>query len=138
LEAHLGRFKLADLFLDTLPVNAHTTASDVLWAGVPVITCPGHSFVSRVAGSLLQTIGLPELIARDLAGYERIALDLALHPARLTLLREKLVANRHQSGLFDATLVARHLESAYRQMWKRYMGNESPAPFAVAASDLPA
>ncbi len=83
LEAHLGRLQLADLALDTLPVNAHTTASDALWAGVPMITTAGDSFVSRVASSVLQACGLPELVAADGDSYEQLALELARTPERL-------------------------------------------------------
>jgi protein O-GlcNAc transferase len=87
---HLARHRHADLFLDTLPCNAHTTASDALWAGLPVLTCSGNTFAGRVAGSLLRAIGLPELITESLEDYERKALDLARDPQRLTALRQKL------------------------------------------------
>src|SRR5438552_5591395 len=99
---HLGRLALAGLVLDTLPCNAHTTASDALWSGVPLLTCPGETFASRVAGSLLQTIGLPELIAKDLEQYERTARELAEHPERLGELKAKVRERRLTSPLFDA------------------------------------
>jgi predicted O-linked N-acetylglucosamine transferase (SPINDLY family) len=113
---HLARHRLADLFLDTLPYNAHTTASDALWAGLPVLTCRGKTFAGRVAASLLTAVGLPELIASSLADYEALALGLAREPARLAAVRDKLAANRHTAPLFDSVRFARAIETAYRQM----------------------
>ena len=130
---HLGRLALADLVLDTLPVNAHTTASDALWAGVPLLTCPGETFASRVAGSLLQTMGLPELITDSLQDYERTARELAEHPERLARLRALVQERRLTSPLFDSTRFARHLEAAYRAMWARYARGEPPAGMSIAA-----
>jgi protein O-GlcNAc transferase len=118
--AHLGRLALADLVLDTLPYNAHTTASDALWSGVPVLTCPGETFASRVAGSLLQTMGLPELIADNLEHYQRKARELAEQPEILAALKEKVRECRRTSPLFDAVRFTRNLEAAYRTMWNRY------------------
>jgi predicted O-linked N-acetylglucosamine transferase (SPINDLY family) len=115
-EAHLARHQLADLFLDTLPYNAHTTASDSLWVGVPLVTCMGRSFQARVAASILNAIGLPELITTDLDDYEKLALALATDPARLRLLREKLAANRRSTPLFDTARFTRNLEAAYEKM----------------------
>ena len=92
IEDHLARHRLADLFLDTLPYNAQTTAMDALWAGLPVLTCAGRSFAGRVAMSILHDIDLPELIAEDIAAYERLAVALARDPQRLTQLRAKLKA----------------------------------------------
>jgi protein O-GlcNAc transferase len=113
-EQHLARQQLADLFLDTLPYNAHTTASDALWAGLPLLTVPGRSFPARVAASILQAANLPELIAEDLAAYETLALKLALDPAALKQVREKLAAAN--APLFDTLRFTRNLEAAYRTM----------------------
>ena len=96
LAEHLARHRAADLFLDTLPYNAHTTASDALWAGLPVVTCAGRSFAARVAGSLLHAVGLPELVTTSLAEYEALALALARDPGRLAELRERLGRNRRR------------------------------------------
>jgi predicted O-linked N-acetylglucosamine transferase (SPINDLY family) len=116
LAEHLGRLQLADLALDTFPVTAHTTASDALWAGVPMVTMTGETFVSRVAGSVLRAAGLPELVAADGAHYERLALQLARDPAALAELRERLARNRTSCALFDCETYARHLESLYERM----------------------
>jgi predicted O-linked N-acetylglucosamine transferase (SPINDLY family) len=118
---HLARMRLADLFLDTLPFNAGTTASDALWAGLPVLTCAGEAFAARMAGSLLQTIGLPELVTCNLAEYEALALELATSPTRLAEIRTKLANNRDTSPLFDTDRFCRNLESAYQGMWDRKM-----------------
>lgn len=123
LAEHLARHRAADLFLDTLPYNAHTTASDALWAGVPVLTRMGASFASRVAASLLHAMGLPELITTSQADYEALAIDLAGHPQRLAGIRQALERNRRTAPLFDTPLFARHLESAYRAMHERYLAN---------------
>ncbi len=130
---HLARHRLADLFLDTRYVNGHTTTSDALWAGVPVLTWPGPSFAGRVAESLLRAIGLPELVFPDLASYERAAIELAREPARLARLKDKLAANRLTAPLFDTQGYARALESAYETMWQRHAGGQPPAHFTVAA-----
>ncbi len=129
---HLARHRLADLFLDTCPVAAHTTASDALWAGCPLLTMAGQTFVSRVAGSLLQTIGLPELIVQTLAEYEETALHLAREPARLLELRARLASNRLTCGLFDGARFARHVEQAYERMWEIYTSGGKPRAFEVA------
>ena len=131
LDEHLARHRLADLFLDTLPYNAHTTASDALWAGLPVLTCMGNTFAGRVAGSLLNAVGLPELITHSLAEYEALALRLATTPSRLSALRAKLAQNRNCYPLFDTERFRRHIESAYITMWERYQRGEPPASFAV-------
>jgi len=115
-EQHLARQRLADLFLDTLPYNAHTTASDALWVGLPLLTVPGRSFPARVAASILQAANLPELIAEDLAAYETLALKLALDPAALKAIRDKLTASRANLLLFDTHRFTRNLEAAYRTM----------------------
>ncbi|HWU54270.1 MAG TPA: tetratricopeptide repeat protein [Rhizomicrobium sp.] len=115
-EKHLARQQLADLFLDTLPYNAHTTASDALWVGLPVITLPGRSFPARVAASILKAAGLPELIVRDLAEYESLALKLARDPEGLAALRTKLKTSRDAMPLFDTARFTRNLEAAYVTM----------------------
>jgi predicted O-linked N-acetylglucosamine transferase (SPINDLY family) len=114
--AHLARHRLADLFLDTLPYNAHTTASDALWMGLPVLTCKGAGFSGRVAASLLSAIGLPELIAENLDEYEKLALALARDPSRLAGLKKKLETNRLATALFDSERFTHNLETAYESM----------------------
>ncbi len=131
LEDHLARYRLADLFLDTLPYNAQTTASDALWAGLPVITCLGTTFVGRVAASLLNAIGLPELITHSLTEYEALALELANHPAQLAEVRARLAQNRATYPLFDTDRFRRHIESAYLTMWERYQRGDGPVSFDV-------
>lgn len=131
---HLARHRLADLFLDTLPVNAHTTASDALWAGLPLITCAGRSFVSRVAGSLLHAVGLDDLVTHALEDYERLALGLARDPARLGAIRRQLDAARMMAPLFDCDATRRALEAAYHQMWEIRRRGEPPRSFAVSAT----
>jgi predicted O-linked N-acetylglucosamine transferase (SPINDLY family) len=129
---HLARHRAADLVLDTLPYNAHTTASDALWAGVPVLTQMGESFAARVAGSLLTAIGLPELITHTAEQYQALARELATKAARLAALRAKLQANRLTQPLFDTPLYTRHLEEAYRQMHARGQAGLSPEDIRVA------
>jgi protein O-GlcNAc transferase len=131
VEDHLARHRLADLMLDTLPYNAHTTASDALWAGLPIVTCPGASFAARVTGSLLHAVGLPELIAETLADYEAMALDLARNPGKLAAIKAKLWRNRDTCPLFATDRYRRHIESAYTTMYQRYQRGEPPASFAV-------
>jgi protein O-GlcNAc transferase len=126
LADHLARHRLADLFLDTFPYNAHTTASDALWVGCPVLTLAGKTFPSRVAGSLLRTLGLEELITRTLVEYQNLALWLARDVDLLKTLREKLAANRERSGVFDGGRFARIVEKAFITMWEIY----SPKPRA--------
>ena len=123
---HLARHRQADLFLDTLPYNAHTTASDALWAGLPVLTCLGATFAGRVAGSVLKSIGLDELVARSLEDYEALALKLAREPSYLACIREKLARNRNTFPLFNTERAARQIESAYVMMWERYQKREMP------------
>ena len=118
-EQHLARQQLADLFLDTLPYNAHTTASDALWVGLPLVTTPGHSFPARVAASILKAADLSELIAKDLTAYEALALKLARNPAELNAVREKLKSNRARMPLFDTARFTRNLENLYRDMLER-------------------
>ncbi len=129
---HLARLAIADLFLDTLPYNAHTVASDALWSGCPVITCLGRTFAGRVAGSLLRSVGLPELVTGSLADYESLALELALDSNRLRTIRAKLQANRLTTALFDSRRFTRHLESAFETMWRIHQAGEPPRSFAVA------
>jgi len=126
LPEHLARHRSADLFLDTLPYNAHTTASDALWAGLPVLTCAGEAFASRVAASLLSAVGLPELITHGLAEYEALAVELAINPPRLAQLRNKLLASRPTAPLFDTPRFARHLEAAYAEMHERWLAGRPP------------
>ena len=131
LSDHLARHRLADLFLDTLPCNAHTTASDALWGGLPVLTCRGNAFAGRVAASLLSAIGLPELITENSADYEALALKLATTPVMLNELKAKLARNRATHPLFDIDRFRRHIESAYVTMYERYQRGEPPQSFTV-------
>ena len=117
-DRHLALHGLADLFLDTLPYNAHATALDALWAGLPVLTCQGNTFAGRVGASLLQAVGLPELITPDLAAYEALALKLAGDPGELAAIRARLAENQQTSALFDAGGFAQALEAAYEAMWR--------------------
>jgi predicted O-linked N-acetylglucosamine transferase (SPINDLY family) len=128
---HLARHRLADLFLDTLPCNAHTTASDALWAGLPVLTCVGATFAGRVAASAVTAAGVPELIAPSLAAYEQLALDFANAPVRLRDLRERLAKSSATASLFDMTAYVRNLEVAYARMWARWRAGHAPAAFAI-------
>ena len=128
---HLARHALADLFLDTLPYNAHTTTSDALWMGLPVLTCAGHTFASRVAGSLLLAAGLPELVTRTLEQYEALALELAVQPQRLAGLRDTLLQHRESLPLFDTPTFTRNLEQAYLQMWQRWQAGLPPVSFTL-------
>ncbi len=132
IEQHLARHRLADLFLDTLPCNAHTTASDALWAGLPVLTCLGETFSGRVAASLLAAMNLPELIAESLDDYERIALALTEDRSRLETIRGKIAAGRETSPLFDTARYTRNLERAYETMVDIMKHGEAPRPFTVA------
>jgi protein O-GlcNAc transferase len=122
---HLGRQTLADLYLDTLPYNAHSTTCDALWAGVPVLTCTGRSFASRVAASALKAVGLPELITHTLEDYERTALELCRDPQRLRELRGKLAQQRLGSPLFDTNAYCRDLENAFRSMHEQHLQEAS-------------
>jgi predicted O-linked N-acetylglucosamine transferase (SPINDLY family) len=124
--AHLARYRQADLFIDTLPYNAHTTASDALWAGVPVLTCLGETFAGRVAASVLKSIGLDDLVAHSLEEYESLALRLASEPSYLGALKERLANNRNTFPLFDAGRATRQIEAAYTLMWQRYRRGEAP------------
>ena len=123
---HLARHALADLFLDTLPYNAHTTCSDALWMGLPVITCVGDTFSSRVAGSLLKAANLPELITYSLEEYELGALLLANNPNELAAIRHELAQNKEALPLFDTRRFAQHLEQAYQIMWQTHLTGQLP------------
>ena len=131
---HLARHRLADLFLDTLPYNAHTTASDALWAGLPVLTRIGETFAGRVAASLLNAIGLPELITTTLEAYEQMAIDLATHREKLTIIKRKLAENRLTTPLFDTALFTKHIEAAYAAMYERYQAGLPPDHIVIPNS----
>jgi protein O-GlcNAc transferase len=131
MEEHLARHRLADLFLDTLPYNAHVTGSDALWTGLPVLTHMGHAFPGRVAASLLKAVGLPELITRSWEEYERLALVLAREPARLAGIRARLTQNRATHPLFDTDRYRRNIEAAYVTMRERVQRGEPAASFSV-------
>ena len=130
-DEHLARHRLADLFVDTLPYNAHATASDALWAGLPLLTCRGASFAGRVAASLLHAAGLPELATNDLAEYEALALRLAADAALLGAFRHRLAQNRTACPLFDTDRFRRHIEEAYTTMWELQRRGENPRSFSV-------
>jgi protein O-GlcNAc transferase len=123
---HLARHRLADLFLDTLPFNAHTTASDALWAGLPVLTQAGDAFAGRVAASLVQAIGLPELVTASPEAYETLAIELARNPSRLQAIKGKLARNRLATPLFDTERFTRHIEAAYTAMHQRHLAGLPP------------
>jgi len=128
---YLARFRQADLVLDTLPYNAHTTACDALWASVPVLTCLGSTFAGRVAASILKAAGLAELITTSLADYEGLALKIAREPALATALKQKVARNRDGCALFDTRRFTRHIETAYTTMWQRHQRGDGPESFAV-------
>lgn len=130
-DRHLARLRLANLVLDTLPYGAHTTASDALWAGVPVLTLIGNSFAGRVAASLLTAIGLPQLITRSPAEFEALALQLSRDRKHLDEIRQELAQNRETRPLFDTERMTRNLERAYVQMWQRHRRGDAPADFHV-------
>jgi predicted O-linked N-acetylglucosamine transferase (SPINDLY family) len=131
LAEHLARHRLADLFLDTLPYNAHTTGSDALWSGLPLLTCRGEGFAARVGASLLHAAGLPELVTEDLAAYEALALRLAGDRSLLGGLRQRLAQNRSTLALFDTDRSRRHIEAAYGTMWDLHRRGERPRSFSV-------
>jgi predicted O-linked N-acetylglucosamine transferase (SPINDLY family) len=133
LEDHLARHRAADLFIDTLPCNAHTTASDALWAGLPVLTQMGQSFAARVAASLLNAMELPELITKTQDEYEARAIELASDPMRLTEIKKKIEQNRETSPLFKGQLFARHIEAAYTEIHRRHLSGAKPDHINVEA-----
>jgi len=131
--AHLARHRAADLFLDTHTCNAHTTASDALWAGLPLLAWPGEGFAGRVSSSLLRAIGLPELVAPDLESYERTAVALAREPERLGALRARLADNRLRGPLFDTERFTRNLEAAYVAVWERHRAAQADSARSQSA-----
>jgi predicted O-linked N-acetylglucosamine transferase (SPINDLY family) len=137
LEQYLARFRAADLFLDTLPYNAGTTASDALWAGLPVLTLPGRALAARMAASILTAAGLPELIAADRADYERQAIELATDPQRLGNLRQRLTDNRRRCALFDTAAFTHDIEALFVQMHGRYHAGLPPEHLSSSPSGVP-
>ena len=130
-EEHLARIKLADLSLDTFTYNGHTTTSDCLWAGVPVVTLKGNHFASRVSASLLTAIGLPELITHSPEEYEKLAIDLASSPKKLATIHESLILNRESCPLFDTKKFTTNLEKAYQLIWNNYLSGKNPQHIVV-------
>ncbi|PXW83906.1 putative O-linked N-acetylglucosamine transferase (SPINDLY family) [Nitrosomonas sp. Nm84] len=131
LPEYLASYRHADLFLDAFPYNAGTTASDALWVGLPLVTCAGRTFVSRMAGSLLLAAGLPELITENLEDYEARALHFATHPDDLAALNQKLIKHRTSHPLFDVERFRRHIEAAYQTMWETWQRGEATKAFAI-------
>jgi predicted O-linked N-acetylglucosamine transferase (SPINDLY family) len=131
LTEYRARYRCADLFLDTLPFNAGTTASDALWAGLPLLTCAGSAFAARMAASLLQAIGLPELVASTFEEYEEVAVRLATQPALLADLRQRLARNRRTTPLFDTQAFTDNLETGYLRAWQRHVDGLPPADIRV-------
>jgi protein O-GlcNAc transferase len=129
---HLARVAIADLALDTRIYNGHTTSSDALWAGVPVITLQGNHFASRVSSSILTAIGLPELITTSLEEYKNLTVSLAQNPDQLQAVRGKLIANRLASSLFDTRRFVKNLEKAYKEMWNLFSSGDNPRMIEVA------
>jgi predicted O-linked N-acetylglucosamine transferase (SPINDLY family) len=127
----LARLGLADLCLDTLPYNGHATASDALWAGVPVLTCVGPTFAGRMTASLLQAVGLPELVTESLAQYEELARKLASDPSQLQSIRRRLAENRSSHPLFDTNRFRQGIEAAYVMMWENWQRGEGPRNISV-------
>lgn len=136
-DRYRSRFRLADLYLDTRYFTAMTTACDALWAGLPLITCPGDGFTSRVSASLLAAIGLEDCILPDLEAYEKTATELASDPLRLAGLRERLARNRLTTPLFDTEARVRQLEAAFGEMWRRHLAGLPPASFDVKRQPTP-
>jgi predicted O-linked N-acetylglucosamine transferase (SPINDLY family) len=131
---HLARQRQADLFLDTLPYNAHTTGTEALWVGLPVLTCLGSSFAGRVGASINKAIGMPELVTSSLAEYEALASKIARDPALCATLKDKLARNRDSSPLFDTARLARHVEAAYQRMWQTQRDGHPPVNFGVESN----
>lgn len=132
---YLARYRIADLFLDTSPFNAGATASDALWVGLPMLTCSGEPFTARMAGSLLNAIGLPELITTTLEAYEHMAIDLATHPEKLALIKRKLAANRLTTPLFDTRRFTKHIEAAYTTMYERHQAGLAPDHISITGGE---
>jgi len=133
-QEHVSRLACADLYLDAWPCNAHTTASEALWAGVPVVTVRGRVFAQRVAASILHTVGLDGLVCADTASYRSLALALAHDPARRAALREHLVAQRTASPLFDGVAFARDIEALFERMWARAVDGKAPEHLPAVAA----
>ncbi|MBM3515019.1 MAG: hypothetical protein FJX59_15095, partial [Alphaproteobacteria bacterium] len=125
---HLARYPLADLFLDTTPYGAHTTCSDALWMGVPIITHAGRGFASRVCGSLVRSAGMPEMIAATVEDYVAQAVDFGLHRDKLTAIRQRLAANRDSCVLFNTPLLVSKLEELYAEMMDEFVAGRLPRP----------
>ena len=136
MEDHLSRIKLADLFIDTLPFNAHTTASDALRMGLPVLTCIGNSYASRVAASLLEAVNLPEMITSTQEEYETLAIQLATDPEKFKTIKNKLVSNLPTAPLYNTSLYTRHLEAAYQIMYKRYQDGLDPDDIEIDSEKM--
>ena len=133
LPEHLARHRLADLFLDTININAHATMSHALWAGLPAVTKIGEGFAARVGASLLSAIGVPELITHSVEEYEGLIYELATNPDQLSSLRSKLEASRLNKPLFNTALFTRHLEDAYIQAYQNFVEGHSPRNIQVRA-----
>ena len=129
--AHLNRIGCADLFIDTWPCNAHTTASDALWAGLPLVTLSGESFASRVAGSLLQAIGVPDTVCDTVQAYESKVIELATNDALRLSIRTRVQAARQTAALFSGALIAPQIESLYERMWERALAGLPPEHLAA-------
>ncbi len=135
LAQHLARYRRADLFLDTLPCSAHTTASDALWAGLPVLTCAGDTFAGRVGASIVRAAGLADLIVNDFADYACRARHLGAHPDEVAALRRRLAEARATCPLFDSEHYTRDLEALYRRMWQRYVAGAPPVPLDLSPEE---
>ena len=131
IDEHLARQRLADLFIDTFAFNAHTTAAEALWAGLPVVTKLGLGFAARVAGSLLNAVGLPELTTETEKDYEALILELATNPKKLAKIKEKLATNRLTQPLFNTDLYTKHLENGYQQAYQNYFDGNLPQTIIV-------
>ena len=132
MDEHLARQRLADLFVDTFAFNAHTTATEALWAGLPVVTKIGLGFAARVAGSLLNAVGLPDLVTETEKDYEALILELATNPMKLAKIKEKLASNRLTQPLFNTGLYTKHLENGYQQAYQNYFDGNPPRTIIVA------
>jgi len=133
LPEHLARHQHAGLFLDTMPCNAHTTASDALWANLPVLTCAGSTFAGRVASSLIKAVGMPDFVVQDLAAYETLAVEYGTNPLKQKEANRRLEANRKIMPLFDTQLFTRHIEFAYTEMHERSLRGLQPADINVSS-----
>jgi len=130
-EKYLSQFQQADLFLDTFPYNAGATASNALWAGLPIITKTGKNYTARMAGSMLKAVGLPELITSTEQEYEELIMELATNPTKLTQVKEKLATNRLTQPLFNTELYTKHLENGYQQAYQNYFDGTLPQTIIV-------